>query len=111
FLGNNTGRGIPEQWTLLPSAGYACLVMDNRGQTGPASPGATPHTATAGPHVVGRVTLGIESPETCYSRPLFADAVGAVRAPRAPRAWTVRWSRCPCCATRGAVSSSRARGR
>ena len=83
FLGNNTGRGIPEQWTLLPSAGYACLVMDNRGQTGPASPGATPDTATAGPHVVGRVTSGIESPETCYYRRLFVDAVGAVRTARA----------------------------
>src|SRR5690625_4055769 len=83
FLGNNTGRGIPEQWTLPPRAEYACLVMDNRGQTGPASPGATPDTATAGPHVVGRVTSGIESPETCYYRRLFVDAVGAVRTARA----------------------------
>src|SRR5699024_1031727 len=83
FLGNNTGRRIPEQWTLLPSAGYACLVMDNRGPTGPASPGATPDTATAGPHGVAGVAPGFGSPGPCYCRRLFVDAVGAVRPARA----------------------------
>lgn len=83
FLGNNTGRGMPEQWTLLPSAGYAVLVMDNRGQTGPASVGATPDATAAGPQIVGRMTSGIESPEGFYYRRLFVDAVCAVRAARA----------------------------
>lgn len=83
FLGNNTGRGVPEQWTLLPSAGYAVLVMDNRGQTGPASIGATPDAMAAGPQVVGRMTSGIESPQSFYYRRLFVDAVCAVRAARA----------------------------
>src|SRR5699024_8832943 len=76
-LGNDPGGGVPELWTLLPSPGYGCLLRDTRGQPGPASPGATPDTATTGPHVVGRVTSGIESPETCYYRRLFVDAVGA----------------------------------
>lgn len=83
FLGNNTGRGMPEQWTLLPSAGYTVLVMDNRGQTGPTSIGATPDAMAAGPQVVGRMTSGIESPESFYHRRLFVDAVCAVRAARA----------------------------
>lgn len=83
FLGNNTGRGIPEQWTLLPSAGWATFVMDNRGQTGPASAGDTPDPVGSGPQIVGRMTSGIQQPETYYYRRLFTDAVCAIDAVRA----------------------------
>lgn len=82
FLGNNTGRGLPEQWTLLPSAGYATFVMDNRGQTGPASVGDTPDPVGSGPQIIGRMTSGIAHPEEYYYRRLFTDAVRAVRAVR-----------------------------
>ncbi|MGP5365051.1 acetylxylan esterase [Brachybacterium tyrofermentans] len=83
FLGNNTGRGIPEQWTLLPSAGWSTFVMDNRGQTGPASPGDTPDPVGSGPQIVGRMTSGIQQPESYYYRRLFVDAVCAIDAVRA----------------------------
>lgn len=82
FLGNNTGRGLPEQWTLLPSAGYATFVMDNRGQTGPASVGDTPDPVGSGPQIIGRMTSGIAHPEEYYYRRLFTDAVCAVDAVR-----------------------------
>ncbi|PWH05272.1 acetylxylan esterase [Brachybacterium endophyticum] len=81
FLGNNTGRGIPEQWTLLPSAGYTAFVMDNRGQTGPDSVGATTDPVSAtGPQVIGRMTAGIQDPADHYYRRLFTDAVCAIGA-------------------------------
>lgn len=83
FLGNNTGRGIPEQWTLLPSASWSTFVMDNRGQTGLASAGDTPDPVGSGPQIVGRMTSGIQQPETYYYRRLFTDAVCAVDAVRA----------------------------
>lgn len=78
FLGNNTGRGIPEQWTLLPSAGYTTFVMDNRGQSGPGSVGDTPDPVGSDPQIVGRMTSGIRCPETYYYRRLFVDAVCAI---------------------------------
>ncbi|GAA1485954.1 acetylxylan esterase [Brachybacterium fresconis] len=82
FLGNNTGRGLPEQWTMLPSAGYRTFVMDNRGQSGPASVGDTPDPVGSGPQIVGRMTAGIHRPETYYYRRLFVDAVCAIGAVR-----------------------------
>lgn len=80
FLGNNTGRGLPEQWTLLPSAGWSTFVMDNRGQSGPASVGDTADPVGSGPQIVGRMTSGIQHPETYYYRRLFVDAVCAIDA-------------------------------
>lgn len=82
FLGNNSGRGLPEQHTFLPSADYACLVMDNRGQTDAAAVGDTPDHAISGPQVVGRMTSGIGDPHSYYYRRLFTDAVGAIEAVR-----------------------------
>ena len=82
FLGNNTGRGLPEQWTVLPSAGYTTFVMDNRGQSGPASVGDTPDPVGSGPQIVGRMTMGIHRPESYYYRRLFVDAVCAIGAVR-----------------------------
>src|SRR4051794_39643494 len=32
FIGYNGGRGLPHDWLLWPSAGYAVFVMDSRGQ-------------------------------------------------------------------------------
>uniref|UniRef100_UPI00137A4F07 acetylxylan esterase n=1 Tax=Deinococcus alpinitundrae TaxID=468913 RepID=UPI00137A4F07 len=32
YLGYGGGRGLPTDWLLWPSAGYACVVMDTRGQ-------------------------------------------------------------------------------
>lgn len=82
FLGYNGGRGLPHQWTMHPSAGYALFVMDSRGQGSAGYAGHTPDPHGGGPHVAGRVTDGIESPASFYYRRLFTDAVRAVDAAR-----------------------------
>ncbi|MEI3847078.1 MULTISPECIES: acetylxylan esterase [unclassified Microbacterium] len=82
FIGYNGGRGVPEQWTLLPSAGYAHFIMDSRGQGSAGNAGATTDPIGSGPQHVGRLTSGITDPRDYYYRRLFADAVGAVAAAR-----------------------------
>lgn len=82
FTGYGGGRGHPEQWTLLPAAGYALLVMDTRGQGNGGSPGATSDPVGNGPQVPGRLTAGIEDPSSYYYRRVFTDAACAVDAAR-----------------------------
>ncbi|WP_353114409.1 acetylxylan esterase [Microbacterium sp.] len=85
FIGYGSGRGFAHSWTLYPAAGFAVLVMDNRGQGSPHLPGSTvdagffeePGGGT------GFATRGITSPETYYYRRLFVDAHHAVDALRA----------------------------
>ncbi len=85
YVGYGGGRGFPTDWLLFPSAGYAHLVMDTRGQGSGWLRGDTPDLPTAGssPHVPGFMTLGVLSPQTYYYRRLFTDAVRAVEAARA----------------------------
>ncbi|MBD3942071.1 acetylxylan esterase [Microbacterium sp. NEAU-LLC] len=82
FIGYSGGRGLPEQWTMLPSAGYAVLVMDSRGQGNGGSAAATPDPVGSGPSIAGRMSAGIEDPHTYYYRRLFTDAACAVDAAR-----------------------------
>src|SRR5215212_3509677 len=53
YIGYNGGRGLPHQWTLWASAGYAHLVMDTRGQGTGTCPGDTPDPHGSGPATAG----------------------------------------------------------
>jgi cephalosporin-C deacetylase len=79
FIGYGGGRGVPADHALLPALGYAVLVMDNRGQGGGWSPGATGDRA-AGPENSQVMTRGITTPEDYYFTRLFTDAALAVEA-------------------------------
>lgn len=85
YLGYSGGRGSVLDWLLWPSLGYACLVMDTRGQGwSHHHPGATADSAMSdgGPVVPGFMTRGILDPETYYYRRVFVDAVRAVQVAR-----------------------------
>jgi cephalosporin-C deacetylase len=83
YLGYNSGRGLPHQWTMLPAAGYAVLVMDTRGQGSAEYVGATPDPHGSAPHVAGRLSHGLADHRTHYYRRVFTDAALAVDAARA----------------------------
>lgn len=81
YLGYGRGRGLPIEWLLWASLGYAHLVVDSRGQGGQWSAGETPDRAAVDdPHFPGFVTRGIQDPQTYYYRRLIADSVRAVDA-------------------------------
>jgi cephalosporin-C deacetylase len=84
YIGYGGGRGYPVDWLLWPSAGYACLVMDTRGQGSVWTPGATadPEPDGSNPHFPGFMTRGVLDPSTYYYRRVFTDAVRAVEAAR-----------------------------
>ncbi len=86
FIGYGGGRGRPLDWLKYPTAGFATLVMDTRGQGSYWRQGDTPDlegeaAATTGQHP-GFMTRGILDPETYYYRRLITDAVRAVEAAR-----------------------------
>ena len=80
YIGYGGGRGFPIDWLLWPSAGYAALVMDTRGQGSNWRHGDTPDPEPDGgnPHFPGFMTRGVHDPATYYYRRVFADAVRAV---------------------------------
>ena len=84
FLGYGGGRAFPINWLTWPSAGYAYLVMDTRGQGSAWSTGDTADIEPAGsnPQFPGFMTRGILKPDTYYYRRLFTDGVRAVEALR-----------------------------
>jgi cephalosporin-C deacetylase-like acetyl esterase len=82
FHGYASGRGHPLDDLLWPSAGYAHLLMDTRGQGGAWAGGATPDPVGAGPSYPGFMTRGIADKETYFYRRVFTDAVRAVQAVR-----------------------------
>lgn len=85
FIGYGGGRGHPLDWLLWPSAGYATLVMDTRGQGSAWRKGDTPDpgAAEAGPHHPGFMTMGVLDPQSYYYRRLYTDAVRALHTLRA----------------------------
>jgi cephalosporin-C deacetylase len=85
FQGYTGGRGLPLEWLPWPSAGYATLVVDTRGQGArqDVDGGGTPDPGGTGSSVPGFMTRGIESPETYYYRRVYTDAARAVDALRA----------------------------
>lgn len=79
YHGYGGGRGLPFEHTFWPSAGYAHLMVDNRGQGSSwGNGGDTPDPDGAGPSLPGFMTRGIEDPETYYYRRLLTDAVRGV---------------------------------
>ncbi len=84
YIGYGGGRGHLIDWTLLPAAGLACLVMDTRGQGSSWSPGETPDPEPQGssPSYPGFMTRGVLDPRTYYYRRVCTDGVRAVEAAR-----------------------------
>ena len=82
FIGYGGGRGLPFEWLLWASAGYAHVVMDTRGQGGTWRGGDTPDPdpAGSGPSAPGFLTRGVLDPRGYYYRRLITDAVRAVEA-------------------------------
>ena len=79
YIGYSGGRGLPTDHLLPPSAGYAHLVVDSRGQ-GHATPD---HGVGGGTQwVEGFMTRGVEDPRNHYYRRLITDCVRAVDAAR-----------------------------
>lgn len=84
YIGYGGGRAFPHQWLLYPSAGYATLVMDTRGQGSSWSNGDTPDFIDgANPFYPGFMTQGVLDPKSYYYRRVFTDGVRAVEAARA----------------------------
>ncbi|WP_088288175.1 acetylxylan esterase [Kineosporia sp. A_224] len=75
YIGYGGGRSLAHEWTLWPSAGWATLVMDTRGQGWADTP--DPGYA-ANPQTSGFVTRGILDPSTQYYARVFVDAARAV---------------------------------
>lgn len=85
YIGYGGGRGLAHEQTLFAAAGYAHLVMDNRGQGSASLVGDTPDPVADGaaaPAHPGFMTRGVLDPETYYYRRVFVDAVRAVEAVR-----------------------------
>lgn len=81
YIGYGGGRGYPTEWLIYPSAGFAFLVMDTRGQGSSWRKGDTPDLPDgANPSIPGFMTQGILDPKTYYYRRLYTDAARAVEA-------------------------------
>lgn len=87
FLGYTDGRGLPHERLLWPSAGYAYVVMDTRGQGTAGGGGGSTADASGGgdgggPATTGFLTRGIGRFESHYYRRLLADAALCVESAR-----------------------------
>lgn len=84
YIGYGGGRGYPQEWLSLASAGYAFLVMDTRGQGSRWLNGDTPDPEPDGsnPHHPGFMTRGVLNRATYYYRRVYTDAARAVEAAR-----------------------------
>jgi len=78
YIGYGSGRAQPVEWFQVPSAGYATLIMDTRGQGSQWWTGDTSDWGETTPQAPGFMTRGIESPENYYYRRVFTDAARAV---------------------------------
>lgn len=83
YVGYGGGRGLPHERLAWPTAGYAYVVMDTRGQGATwGGGGVTPDPHGAGPSYPGVMTRGIEDPSAYYYRRLITDAVLCIDAVR-----------------------------
>ena len=84
YAGYGRGRGLPHERLTWVNAGYAHLLMDNRGQGGQyGNGGATPDPHASAPGGPGPATRGLLDPRDHHYRRLVTDAVRAVTAVRA----------------------------
>ena len=79
YLGYSAGRGVPTEHLFWPSAGYAQLVVDSRGQ-GHDTPDQGGGAGEGTQWAEGLMTRGIQAPETYYYRRLITDCALAVDA-------------------------------
>ncbi len=84
YIGYGGGRGLPIDWLVYATAGYAHFVMDTRGQGSAWRTGDTPDPEPEGgnPQYPGFMTRGILDPKRYYYRRVFTDAVRAVETAR-----------------------------
>lgn len=83
YQGYGGGRGLAIEHTFWPSAGYAHLMMDTRGQGSVwGGGGETPDPVGSASAVPGFMTRGILDHREYYYRRVFTDAVRAVDAAR-----------------------------
>ncbi|MEU1474348.1 acetylxylan esterase [Streptomyces sp. NPDC005760] len=84
YAGYGRGRGLPHERLTWVTAGYAHLLMDNRGQGDQyGNGGATPDPHASAPGGPGPAARGLLDPHTYHYRRLITDAVRAVTAVRA----------------------------
>ncbi|MFI6207708.1 acetylxylan esterase [Streptomyces sp. NPDC051041] len=84
YAGYGRGRGLPHERLTWVTAGYAHLLMDNRGQGDRyGSGGDTPDPHATAPGGPGPAVRGLRSPHDHHYRRLITDAVRAVAAVRA----------------------------
>ncbi|GAA4322842.1 acetylxylan esterase [Streptomyces venetus] len=83
FAGYGRGRGLPHERLTWVNAGYAHLLMDNRGQGDQyGCGGETPDPHASAPGGPGPAVRGLLAPEEYHYRRLITDAVRAVSAVR-----------------------------
>ncbi|WP_030743484.1 acetylxylan esterase [Streptomyces sp. NRRL F-5135] len=83
YAGYGRGRGLPHERLTWAAAGYAHLLMDNRGQGDQyGSGGDTPDPHAGAPGGPGPVVRGLLDPHDYHYRRLITDAVRAVAALR-----------------------------
>ncbi|MFE0250224.1 acetylxylan esterase [Streptomyces sp. NPDC059010] len=83
YAGYGRGRGLPHERLTWVNAGYAHLLMDNRGQGDQyGNGGATPDPHATAPGGPGPAVRGLLSPRDHHYRRLITDAVRAVAALR-----------------------------
>ncbi|WP_329221816.1 acetylxylan esterase [Streptomyces sp. NBC_01485] len=84
YAGYGRGRGLPHERLTWVNAGYAHLLMDNRGQGDQyGNGGATPDPHATAPGGPGPAVRGLLAPRDYHYRRLITDAVRAVAAVRA----------------------------
>ncbi|AXG81717.1 acetylxylan esterase [Streptomyces paludis] len=84
YAGYGRGRGLPHERLTWACAGYAHLLMDNRGQGDQyGSGGDTPDPHATAPGGPGPAVRGLLDPHDYHYRRLITDAVRAVAALRA----------------------------
>ncbi|MEV0634116.1 acetylxylan esterase [Streptomyces sp. NPDC050619] len=84
YAGYGRGRGLPHERLTWVNAGYAHLLMDNRGQGDQyGNGGDTPDPHASAPGGPGPAVRGLLAPQDYHYRRLITDAVRAVAAVRA----------------------------
>ncbi|MEV6881092.1 acetylxylan esterase [Streptomyces sp. NPDC051135] len=84
YAGYGRGRGLPHERLTWVAAGYAHLLMDNRGQGDQyGCGGGTPDPHAGAPGGPGHAARGLLDPHDHHYRRLITDAVRAVGAVRA----------------------------